>query len=121
MTIEQLRQLEQSATPGEWLDHSGIVYRHACDGDWHYAHVRPCRVADCWHKDDKNSGRCQGTHDARLIAAVRNALPALLDIAEAAREVTSPSYLDAPGPYAEGVRLDAMRDLMAALSRLDDR
>ena len=81
MNVEQLRQLEQAATEGEWLAHSGIVYRHACDGYSHDAHVRPCRVADCWDKDDEDSGRRQGTRDARLIAAARNALPALLDIA----------------------------------------
>lgn len=45
-------------------------------------------------------------------------LAALLDVAEAANEVVSPDYRTAPGPYAQGVRLDAMRDLMGALDRL---
>ena len=114
MNVEQLRQLEQAATEGEWLAHSGIVYRHACDGYSHDAHVRPCRVADCWDKDDEDSGRRQGTRDARLIEAARNALPALLDIAEELRGVLAAGQL----PEAE---TGIFADMFARLDTEDQR
>jgi hypothetical protein len=69
-------------------------------------HQCECRAAQLFNAEAEN---------ARLRAEVVR----LTDIAEAAQEVASPDYLTAPGPYAEGVRLDAMRDLMAALARLD--
>ena len=46
----------------------------------------------------------------------------LLAVVEAAEEIVSPAYDDGtqPGPYCEGVRLDEMRNLMAALAALHD-
>ena len=109
MTVEQLRQLEQAATPGPWAKDAPMMSQR----DERYVGMLP-RGDGYMHVMVAPDAAT-----AELIAAMRNALPALLDIAEAAREVTSPDYLTAPDPYAEGVRLDAMRDLMAALSRLD--
>lgn len=111
MNVEQLRQLEQAATPGEWRvetyeDGSGAFVVRGMQ--YLIAEARPSD-----HGDQGN---------ARLIAAMRNALPALLDIAEAAQDVVpSTEFLDhIPGPYAY-VRVDELKAVADALSRLDDR
>lgn len=109
MTVEQLRQLEQAAIEGPWAKDAPMMSQT----DERYVGMRP--LGDGY----RYVMAAPDAATAELIAAMRNSLPVLLDIAEAAQEVTSPDYMTAPGPYAEGVRLDAMRDLMAALSRLD--
>lgn len=70
---EELRRLNEAATPGPW---------------GHNAHGTVARIER--HMDDWSDSvacRCE-SQDADLIAAMRNALPALLDVIEEAdREV----------------------------------
>ena len=67
--IERLRELEQAATPGLW---QFIEPHHLCRADG-YPLASMVTLYRSRHAD------------AALIAAMRNALPALLDVAEAAR------------------------------------
>ena len=153
MTVEQLRQLEQAATPGPWGD----------DGPWFHSEHDPTHLVTTYpertavaimpprhlaSERDVASGADSRPADARLIAAARNALPALLDVAEAAQAVESgdveallriggpvthrgdlydaPSHFDLMGDYQEDARyIQPARDklidqaLRAALARLE--
>lgn len=99
-TIARLRALEAEATPGPWTF-----------SEWEDGVVTVDRV----HDDglDPVAIMAAGTtdSDAALTAASRNALPALLDVAEAAR-----AFRD--GTYAGG-RAYSGGDLIAALARLE--
>ena len=72
MNVEQLRQLEQAATPASW----------ETGGPWLVKAPGKPRAVETMDSDD-----------ARLIAAARNALPALLDIAEELRGVVEAGQL----------------------------
>ena len=125
MTVEQLRQLEQAATPAPWEHNTHPMVAAAVDAQqpdneflW-----RPVL-----HRDDFAS-----EDDYRLIAAMRNALPALLDIAEAAQrhhyhvndEWERLAEMRPQDPVTwerwEAIRERLLDELAAALSRLDDR
>jgi hypothetical protein len=69
VTIERLRELEAAATPGPWAWRSRSI-----DGP-----------TGRWIAYLPTEG--EGLTDVELIAATRNALPALLDVAEAARQL----------------------------------
>ena len=118
--VEQLRQLEQAATPGPW----GAADGGSFGGWWLSINGDPSNRTLAAVPEGY-------LPDAELIAAARNCLPALLDIAEAAQE-----YVDFKGwaPLAEDLRCescDAHVDtddhtsacrydaLRAALARLD--
>jgi len=101
VTIERLRELEAAASGRPWYsqpsEHDlvrGIVY--GPDGD-------SLCVVD-WNPGTENDP----VADASLIAAARNALPALLDVAEAAA-----LYVGANEPGAH-------ERLAAALAKLDE-
>ena len=71
--IEELRRLEGAATPGRWVSRK---IEDAKD-DW-------------WSIDapgDPPSLALVGPEDAAFIAAARNAMPLLLEVVEAAREI----------------------------------
>ena len=126
MTVEQLRQLEQSATPGPWeadleMDeerpsiYSGVIRR----GPGYISFQTHVAELDSFERDgDEDEAQALARRDAELIAAMRNAFPALLDIAKAAQAVAR--Y--APSNTAASVEVDAFAiiDLMAALSRLEE-
>lgn len=77
--IAKLRALEDAATPAPWRE--GAVERENvfCA---HGATIGPERVLARMNREFPGFKR-----DAALIAAMRNALPALLDLVEAADEV----------------------------------
>ena len=115
-----LQAIADVATPGPWEVYDanedsghGPLWCVANDA----FHNPPADDNDPWVAVEVHVG---GREDAELIAAMRNDLPKLLAVVEAANEIVSPAYLDAPEPYAQGVRLDAMRDLMAALAALTE-
>ena len=103
MTVEQLRQLEQAATPGPWTTH------HRDDVDWLTKSVQargkdaddhePGSLAGPVWPKEQHPAFCSGwphrnaRADAELIAAARNVLPALLDIAEELRGVVEAGQL----------------------------
>ena len=66
--IQHLRELLAKATPGPCLRRTRSVYRGG----------------KCWYEDDRTDREHE---DMDLIVAAVNSLPALLDVAEAARQV----------------------------------
>ena len=98
MTVEQLRQLQQVASRAVSCDHL-LDFHDMCD-------------------------ECNPVEDAKfmLIYEAYRSLDALLDVAEAAREVAPPAEFLAsiPGPY-QYVSVEDLVALRAALARLEDR
>ena len=77
-TLRRLRELEAAATSGPWVDEGDGCISSVRTGFWNAC---VCMMERSFHGSDwTNPDR-----DAALIAAMRNALPALLDVAEAAR------------------------------------
>lgn len=105
-TIEELRALLAAATPGPWehRQHEGMHALAARDG-W----------AMESEPDDSDDG-ARVAADFALVAAMRNALPALLDVAEAARAVARSA---GPGRACWTVGRHDIERLRAALARLD--
>lgn len=66
--FEKLKQLEAEATPGEWSVHSCGHIEATCRGGFVDATMNPRRYAD-----------------AKLMVEMRNSLPKLLAVVEAAR------------------------------------
>ena len=66
--LEHLKQLEAGATPGPWR---GDVYGRVCDADDE-------QFIDVWRRVHQQ--------DVHLIAEMRNALPKLLAVVEAAKQ-----------------------------------
>lgn len=126
MTLDELEALEKAATPGEWHA-SGAPYS-AYDDD----HERLCRHhhEECvytvsrsvsspgWCTDGGHPhyGICE--HDAKLIAAARNALPKLLALARAVAPIFDCALVegtrDTQGFILE-CDVQAIRDALAAL------
>lgn len=85
MKIEKLRELLAKATPGPWppavtaSDNRDMGHARGPE------HPRPSRMS--WHP--------QTEADAALISAMRDTLPALLDVAEAARTLVEGSGYEA--------------------------
>ena len=79
LDLAELRRLHEEATPGPW--ESSIA---GIEGDNYVAGTGP------WHRVTFNE--CASQYDAALIAAMRNALPALLSIAEAAEAFMSEEH-----------------------------
>jgi hypothetical protein len=93
-TIERLRELLEKATPGPW---------ESTDKDGLYANIREPTI-------EAESGRVADMYDlcdAALIVAMRNTLPALLEVAEAAKA------------YSESGGFDEKLWLDGALAKLD--
>jgi hypothetical protein len=109
--ITKLRALHEAATPGPWRQDDGGA------DDWIVA--GPCGefIADIgWLGAVNSDAPARPDEDSALIAAARNALPALLDIAEAAR-----AYLEAMEgvcPYAK--QREAMFRLQDSLDAISD-
>lgn len=78
--IRRLREVEAKATPGPWSTRGTAAVSNRYPG---------CSVSTgnrCWFVVD-GEGRDRNAANARMIAFARNALPALLDVVEAAREL----------------------------------
>lgn len=104
-TLDRLRELEQAATPGPWN----------ASMDTHPAHV--ARLGQ-WEVYGRRYVSGVVARDAALIAEARNALPALLDIAEAARAVME--EWDELGPTGTMDTVTRHHALRTALARLDE-
>jgi hypothetical protein len=125
-TIERLRALLAEATPGPWRHGPLFWEAWATDADG----AMTVRVAEVPHGGyDPESDRMRGVFvdpgidrsrepDAALIAAAVNALPALLDVAEAARLVAQWADNAAEWSVPPPLRGE-LRDLSALLDRLD--
>ncbi len=111
MTIEELKRLEGAATPGPWIDYDGVE-QHPETGE---------QIAVCppLIHEGRPGGEmlCEGTgqgydQNIALIAALRNAAPALVRCAELVAEMVG------PGDTIDlSVMLDRARSLMADLDR----
>lgn len=91
--IERLRALEAEATAGPWFDDYGKV-----------------------GAGDSGIGEMDSGEDAALIPAMRNALPALLAVAEEAHAVLRTGGLDSFTAESD----HAVARLMKALAALDE-
>ena len=116
--LDDLRALEAAATPGPWSEsHHHVWWTPADAPEFPLASLD----TDDEHYGFSSTGRRKDA-DAALIAAARNALPALLDVADAARAALDPTQCScsAEMPHSDGdcpvVDLAALR---AALARLE--
>lgn len=85
MTIEELKQALEAATPGPWRDEAKIAQldmggRHLTT---HHVHLPGWRYAIRLGEDRGGEHNCEA--NARLIAAAVNNLPKLLKVAERAQ------------------------------------
>jgi len=83
-TVEMLRELEAKATPGPWRG----VMRMVEIEDEARPDICTCNTAffDQWRNDTKwDRPDTEAIANAALIAAMRNAMPALLRVADAAK------------------------------------
>jgi hypothetical protein len=96
--LDHLQRLHEAATTGPWKSHGLLV-----DGEEHDDYI--IGAAECFREVD-----------GELIAAMRNALPALLRVARAARVVTCDGREDLD---ACGVRPEDSDELLAALEELN--
>lgn len=78
--LDELERLEREATPGPWVDDADD--RPGQIRDVLLAYAKQHRVATAWGSAYTATN---ATEDASLIAAARNALPALIRIARAAK------------------------------------
>ena len=104
-TLSTLRALEAAATPGPWITHKGYDY-----------HIEPNL-----HHDSEDVGWVFGTPDLDLTIAARNALPALLRVAEAARalyEAMDDSMMTEPRPAGEHAARFVLAAALAALEEV---
>ena len=74
MTIDDLERLEKAATPGPWEGKNFRVFNREM-----------CSIV-AWNGSNKQSRTQQAEDDIAIIAALRNAAPALLRVARAAAE-----------------------------------
>jgi hypothetical protein len=98
VTTDELRRLLAEATPRPWHT-PGIS-------------MRPYTI---YGPDDDDIARAWEPADAEIAVAAVNALPGLLDVADAAREVSDPMIADGGGDRWWGAH-GTLRD---ALTRLD--
>ena len=123
-TIARLRELEQAATPGPWSGDDGNIASVPLREERHRIIMRRLDGESIPHPDPdgaplgyvcgdmQRQPKCE--EDEELICAMRNALPALLAVAEAA-EAWIARLESAGGHYRDGIP----GELMDALSALD--
>jgi hypothetical protein len=111
MTLDELERLEKAATAGPWQEvaESGDWWVEGAEG------IGVCESNEAWNH--------QG--DINLMVAARNALPALLRVARAARALDTLIDFNAPLEqecmvFAEQAAINAaMREAYAALAALN--
>ena len=105
-TITSLRALHAAATPGPWR--VGSVSPHGSDDVCvHTVDGKHCIAFDC-----------ETPNESALIAAMRNALPALLDVAEAAEHAVG--YIPA-GAEVAAVPVWALNDIRNCLAAIKEQ
>jgi hypothetical protein len=100
--IDELQRLHEAATKGPWRANGDFVDGDFVDGD-DSAYIG---VAECYRPSN-----------AELIAAMRNALPALLRVARAAKAAMAKAEKAAESFYY--VTGDEAEELLAALGELE--
>lgn len=110
--IQRLRDLLATATPGPWC---------ACtDGHLECREIAYVTTGIEIHSPSSPFMRGEPKADAALIVAAANALPALLDVVEAAQRLPAIVTTDAEGKYMMLARINAMMgDLREALAKLE--
>jgi hypothetical protein len=103
MNIQHLRTLEQAATEGPWVAKTNPYLYDAVSNVMGPGKCSPTSVASMLTVEN-----------AALIEAVRNVLPLLLDVAEAALAFTTDDYT-----WDREAKGDPGPALTAALARLD--
>lgn len=114
--LDTLRALEAAATPGPWHADEGF------GGVWVVTGAPTDFAVHPHEKDTEYAVLARGDYgasykDADLVVAMRNALPALLTIAEAAQELLAVDWhADAPVPSVATLTFDFRGD-RSALAR----
>jgi len=111
-TIERLRELLEKATPGPWVTCNGTDI--FTDTDDAKRGLPGNHVADCDPARDKE--HIAAISDACIIVSIRNALPALLEVADAAQKYKRAGWLSLPG----SIDHEESRAIVDALARLDE-
>lgn len=101
MTIAELRELVARATPGPWYWQRGGMTGCSYNVRGSKDYGEPCVMCS------------DGEHNARLITEALRALPALLAVAEWARDFLEGHDCEGLGPDVESLR--------AAIARLGER
>lgn len=120
--IEELKALEKAATPGKWH------YEYSPEGATWYVMAciqwpegQKARAAICAVNDRCPVTEPQTERNTEIIAAARNALPALLEIAEAVHELEKDATVD--GQFGEELMVIVNEPkwarLKAALEKLE--
>ena len=104
--VEKLRELTRAATPGPWVDGAGDIFAEDTLGEDGMVRDGECEVASCYSRNR--------IEDEALIVAMRNALPALLDVVEAARAVEESESVGQPSVYPR-----ALKRLRDAIGRVE--
>jgi len=108
MKIEELEVLEKAATPGPW----------DCMGDFIYAPRNPDKPLSYYDNCRKIGSEFSDLEDDEFVQSFRNAAPALLRIAKAAKD-----YVAVPvhtrSDYWNGTRKISRRKLTEALADLE--
>jgi len=115
-SLDELKRLEAAATPGPWrVDQCGEVYTEAVT-EWDEG-----AGCDLYKTLLNTSYYSDGNPNGALTAAMRNALPALLAVAEAARIPDEEQLVPDDDERAPGwvlvprERLKALREALSAL------
>lgn len=85
MTLDEIRKLIDAATPGPWQD-DGESESWTEDQGYASSWVETPKGAWRQYGPDTGSDMCQQRNDARFIAAARTLLPALLEVAQGAKD-----------------------------------
>lgn len=89
MNIDELERLEKAATQGDWLSDGAHVYGPR-DSRSQYKNGRQLVATATDLPFTRQMSETPRNPDAALIAAARNALPALLRVAKAAKAMLGP-------------------------------
>lgn len=93
MTFTKIRQLIEAATPGPWVARQSIEDHHDDGADnWGVDTDALFAICDIRESTDPHYKRVHPRRLAEFIAASRQLLPLLLDVAEAADDVNANQY-----------------------------
>lgn len=112
MNVEELSEMDRAATPGPWVAWKPQLNEWSRDPeDDGWTIWANDGTPDCWRVAWLAPFPIAGPN-SELIAAMRSALPVLLDIVEAAKLATSPDQV-------EGDMAANYNNLLVSLTRLD--
>lgn len=113
--IAALREKLAEATPGPWTAWNGQGHSGTCTihSPGHMSVRNGRKVFEC--DDECGEREMESEADARLIVSAVNALPALLDVVEAAQEVERCQFDLTIPDYVEGEKWKKLREALAKL------